>query len=651
MNGKELLDKLELVDAAYVEAAASASGKKSRHWLRLGALAACLCLLIAGAAFLPGLLPGSVKPPPETTQPVQPPPPTSTEPTTQPTETTVPTVEPQGQRKTSDIYEDLSQLLAYLSDNEEHGGTDSTSRRIQSEISAEDTEMTLESQMVTDSTGKYLYAAENGAVHLSRLEGAELVPLGTLELPVGRMMIQGDTLVILTHTQLDDNGGYRAELSIYDISSPEQPVFLDRYSQQGTRSALWMADGKLYLITGDGMCACGWSRLEDPAGYYPALWHNDTPVEWTDEDISILGEPTRVQYAAMTVLDTETWQVLEKEAVYGNIRNLYYGKDWIAVAVAKTEAVLSDNSLLYTFDEQLCYTDKLDTNHILGITEPVTFQGSGLIQSGEWIELLGVTRQEGIYRLLGHRYGLNSGDFLVAIAARPETGEATVEQMDMSAYYRLSEITWDGDRAILAVPHAYTGSDVRRCDLLMVEFDGLSVNLWNTGLQADYHNGTVNATYGNPLGHFETMIPLGNGIYVRYSLPVRLGAACAFDIFDFSDSSNPKCLYRADQYLSGKDVYDFVWHVYDENTFGTLKVILNYQAESLDRDVQMAWCIYRVDPDSQMPFTQIAEIPVGDTIDRYTGGLFQILEIQDRVYYRTKRFSEPYGECIPLPMP
>ena len=47
MRGNELLDKMELVAPAYVEAADVKPKKKS--WLKWGALAACLCLIVFGA--------------------------------------------------------------------------------------------------------------------------------------------------------------------------------------------------------------------------------------------------------------------------------------------------------------------------------------------------------------------------------------------------------------------------------------------------------------------------------------------------------------------------------------------------------------------------------------------------------------------------
>ncbi len=48
MRGDEFLDKLELVEDAYLEAAEQATGKKKVSWRKYGTLAACLCMLVIG---------------------------------------------------------------------------------------------------------------------------------------------------------------------------------------------------------------------------------------------------------------------------------------------------------------------------------------------------------------------------------------------------------------------------------------------------------------------------------------------------------------------------------------------------------------------------------------------------------------------------
>jgi len=49
MRGNEFLDKMELIDTAYVEAAGAKPEKKKNPWVRWGMLAACLCLVFVGA--------------------------------------------------------------------------------------------------------------------------------------------------------------------------------------------------------------------------------------------------------------------------------------------------------------------------------------------------------------------------------------------------------------------------------------------------------------------------------------------------------------------------------------------------------------------------------------------------------------------------
>lgn len=48
MRGNELLDKMKLIDPAYVEEADSLPKKKNYAWLRWCAMAACICLIIVG---------------------------------------------------------------------------------------------------------------------------------------------------------------------------------------------------------------------------------------------------------------------------------------------------------------------------------------------------------------------------------------------------------------------------------------------------------------------------------------------------------------------------------------------------------------------------------------------------------------------------
>lgn len=49
MRGNEFLDKMELIDPAYIESADAKPKKKKGVWIKWGAMAACLCLVFVGA--------------------------------------------------------------------------------------------------------------------------------------------------------------------------------------------------------------------------------------------------------------------------------------------------------------------------------------------------------------------------------------------------------------------------------------------------------------------------------------------------------------------------------------------------------------------------------------------------------------------------
>ncbi len=53
MRGNDFLDKMELIDPAYVEAADTKPRNKKNVWLKWGAMAACLCLVVGAIAMIP----------------------------------------------------------------------------------------------------------------------------------------------------------------------------------------------------------------------------------------------------------------------------------------------------------------------------------------------------------------------------------------------------------------------------------------------------------------------------------------------------------------------------------------------------------------------------------------------------------------------
>lgn len=53
MRGNDFLDKMELIDPAYVEAAEAKPKGKKNVWLKWGTMAACLCLIVGAITMIP----------------------------------------------------------------------------------------------------------------------------------------------------------------------------------------------------------------------------------------------------------------------------------------------------------------------------------------------------------------------------------------------------------------------------------------------------------------------------------------------------------------------------------------------------------------------------------------------------------------------
>lgn len=216
-----------------------------------------------------------------------------------------------------------------------------------------------------------------------------------------------------------------------------------------------MSGSDLFFITSDGVCACGCSRLADSSEYYPALSRNGKAVERNDEDIFILGEPTGVHYSAVTVINGNSREVVSKEALYGDIQSLFYGADWIAAVAAGETETLRENPVLYTFDRELYFTGKINTARI--VNAPETNASEDYIpKDGGYLNVTSLTKQDGIYRMLGTysvQNGKNTSSYFMAIAADTETGAAGSRLLSAEDYpYGLfTKIIWEENRAIACI--------------------------------------------------------------------------------------------------------------------------------------------------------------------------------------------------------
>lgn len=380
-----------------------------------------------------------------------------------------------------------------------------------------------------------------------------------------------------------------------------------------------MLNGSLYLFTSDGVCACGYSRLDDVSEYIPQITSGDEVLEWSDTEIAILGEPTRVQYTALSVIDIKASKVAIKRAFYGNIEDIYYGEEWLAFVVGG----LNDDKIvhpdIYTFrvSEHFESTGKLSLAAMFNLPEYIKTDNDGKAD-GEYPSVKSVVKVGDEYRMIGYFQTISEGENmskLLIVTANMEKGTSNYELMDCSAYpnFSLDEILWEEDRVIISgsvIENFPTNlSPVNR--LIFVNFSEDKMEIYENNLMFDHVDGVdMMYGYGSPLGYIRTLIPLGNGIYLRYNdLPNGL------EIYDFNDSANPVCLYKSDVNTSEDYRLEFENVVYDENTIGILKVLPNEEGEY--RDVTHIWCVYDIDLSKAEPFTLVKEVPYGSGVDVY----------------------------------
>lgn len=609
MKNKKLLDALEYVDDCYLDNVDSMEKKrnKSVKWMKWVSMAACLCII----AIVFGTHWDKIFECPRMFEEI------ITMPTT-------PTEDEWYGYSTSDRFENLEELLSHLSLNGAHN-----SRKADSEGNSVNIGVSgiMESRDVV-TFGEYTYQINRKEwvvdiyhnVYYDKLETPIFV--GTIEVPTEYIFLVKDRLVLVGSYQSggdEINYEMSTSITVYSLENPQEPDLVDKLTQRGSIVDCYILDEKLNVFTEDGECVCGYSSFDDEKEYIPQLTKRGTVVEWNDLEIAILGEPTRVQYTALSVTDIMTSKIITKRAFYGNIEDIYYGEEWLAFVVGG----LNDDKIvhpdIYTFrvSENFEYTGKLSLAAMFHLPEYVKTDNDGRAD-GVYPSVKAVAKVGDEYRMVGYYQTISEGKNmtkLLIITANMEKGTSNYELVDCSAYpnFSLDEILWEEDRVIISgsvIENFPTNlSPVNR--FIFVEFTDDEIVVCENDLVFDHVDGVdMMYGYGSPLGHIRTLIPFGNGIYLRYNdLPNGL------DVYDFNDSANPLCLYKSDANTSEDYRLEFENVVYDENTVGVLKVLPNEEGEY--RDVTYIWSVYDIDFSKAEPFTVVKEVPYGSGVDVY----------------------------------
>ncbi len=570
MKGNEFLDKMGLIAPAYIEAAGEEPKVRKRGWMRWGTVAACLCCVAAVLFVLPHT--ASVVTPGGSAVDSAP---NSNEDKSRVAE------------RTSNTYGSLEELLADLSGKENHDN------RLQVKGDGNGIFSAQAEGHKTVSFGEYTYQiTDDGTIGIYR----KGVLIGTMNQSTEYLFAAAGRLIAIGSHRLNEvdlDSEYRTVVDIFDVSAPANPRRLDQFAQLGTMTACYMVDARLYLMTSDGVCACGWSRLDSVSDYVPRLYHSGNGVEWAATEIRILGEPDNVQYVAVTIIDTGRLEVTEKCAYYGDIQNVFYGDGWFAF-ITRSTTQISDT--LYTFEaSSMAFTGKVDTAVAMDISEGVA------------PEIVSVLRHETIWRIVGKVGTVSKSnddvDRLFALTFDSQNGQLTKELIRLSERaFTIDDVFWEENRAIVSagfLSETSDGSD-KDAQIVFAEFDRNRIAFYPSKLFCGRVTG-IDGIYamGRPFGEIHPFISLGNGIFLRYN-----SVPNGFDVYDFTDSKNPKCLYQSTGDIPEGCRLDFDHMVYNENTIG-VKMITPTDGDY--RSTNESWCIFSVSPASEKPFAKIGE--------------------------------------------
>ena len=609
MKNDELFEIIGDISDKHIEGAKRR--KNTGVWKKWTAMAACLCIVVAAAFMITLRMSADSK-----------------DAAKEPDYTADDCIPENGHLmqnyKTSETYGSLEELLSHLSRNDYHGRT-MDSNGGSSTVPSNGDSVTYGAAAVA--YNGYVYRIADEYVEILNFDSEAK---GNINYAATELFISGDTLILKSGHTVGDELNYDSYSVVraFSLADPVNPVLKYEYEQKGELTVCYMAGDKLYLLTSDGVCACGYSRYSDLSEYEPSLTVNGEEESWNDDDICILGEPTSVNYVAATVFDATAGAITEKRAFYGDIDEVFFGENWFAISVQSVTEKIITQPEVYTFDESLTYTGKLDLAEITETDKEHKFS-NGTLADGMYLELTSVFKSGDFYRAIGTLTQVNGEENVrevFAIAADMTTGEIKHNQMyTENDLFSIDDILWEDSRAIICISSFDFITAEFSNKFVIAEFDGTVIGLYMKDFGTDNVSGVENYyAYGSPFGNIKTIIPLEDGIYLRYN-----GIPNGFDIFDFSDM---ELVYRSDGEIADGERFDFIWRKFDDNIFGVMHMKMG-EGEEI-RETEFSYQIYLIDPNSDTPFTLLNEYSFGQTDSFVSSSVgFEVFEYEGEYYF------------------
>lgn len=439
------------------------------------------------------------------------------------------------------------------------------------------------------------------------------------------LYIQGKKLYVIYADKSErSNENYYTGVYIYDLSDPAKPALIKTIEQNGSLSASYMNDGMLYIYSSDGVCACGYSHLDDKSKYIPAVRVNGENINIPDENIYILSSPKRICYLTLTVIDMQTAELKTVKAFYTDVVEYYYGANYIAFNIRYFKKQFHEASKLYLFSiskENVTYNGKVSLAKLFGFPEIYDVSA----KEYSFIDISNVFKVGDTFRIFASYYinksenmhDYEKGYIIVLIDSNMHV-RYLIGKEEMNLFF-IDEIDNEENRAIITLSLRSNGDINNEAYLVVVDF--------SKETPAIYENKQL--ILSRMTNRDDALFKYSDNIYLRYNYThfvykdkYNTYATTGIDILDFSDMSKIKYIYQAP--ASGiTDLIDESIPLYrNQDIFGVKKQNVDTRMYRLE--------IFKIDVSAKKPFKKITTINLSDDYFYYQ---YEIIKYADEYYY------------------
>jgi len=185
---------------------------------------------------------------------------------------------------------------------------------------------------------------------------------------------------------------------VYDVSDPENPVFVGRAGQDGYYNDSRMYGGKVYLISNHYVYRYYDIEESEPETYVPYLYRNGEKTIMPIDNIGIIGEDSS-SYAIISVIDPQTADIEDSETLLCNVGSIYMNGASIYLTSSKYD---EEASAEYTADQYTVtdYTERRMTDIVRIDTENgLDIGGTGTVP-GYLFNQFAMDEYNGYFRLV-----------------------------------------------------------------------------------------------------------------------------------------------------------------------------------------------------------------------------------------------------------